>query len=392
MQDRISYKHIVIGFYFLFFIVFFTACIEPVESEFELMDDLITVEAIISSTKAGSFVIIKESARTKLQNYYNNVFINRAEVVFTNISTGETVNLIEKENIYLPPTGFVALVGDTWELNIKLEDGRQYKSLPEKLLEPVAILNMEVHYDPKLLYIIGADEYLPGHSIVVDFDDPADKKNYYYWNFRSFEPKTICLDCETSFFRDGGCKSFFPPGNSGNYPNFVYTYLCETDCWQIRYNENIKILDDEFVNGSTIKQLPIADILLYTNRDILVEVQQLSLSQSGYKYYKVLKDLVENNSGFNAPPPAALVGNIFNPNNEEEYVLGRFTAVSALTETVFIKRNTIQENAIESEIFINPESFPVTPVPPFGPGGEPVLYAPCVESRHSTGTRPKDWP
>ncbi|HAI38656.1 MAG TPA: DUF4249 domain-containing protein, partial [Maribacter sp.] len=97
-----------------------------------------------------------------------------------------------------------------------------------------------------------------------------------------------------------------------------------SDCWQIRYNNRVNILADEFINGSTF-ELPVANLLLYNKSKILIELQQYSISASAYKYFSVLKDIVDDSNGLNAPPPAALLGNIINPNDEEEVVLGRFT-------------------------------------------------------------------
>lgn len=172
-----------------------------------------------------------------------------------------------------------------------------------------------------------------------------------------------------------------PPG-SNRKP--YYTYNCDSDCWQIRFNENIKIFTDEFTDGIKINQLPVADVLLYSKKEILVEVQQFSLSASAYEYYKILKDLVDNNGSFNAPPPAALIGNMFNLNDSEEFVLGRFTAASTSTTSIFIDRSTIIEREVGEIIIPQLEGAPISPL-------ELVSTAPCIESRSRTTIRPEGW-
>lgn len=378
-------KKILLG---VFCFIFYLSCTEPVEPEFELKEGVITVDAIVATAEGGSFVTIKESVIELGRDQYINIFMRGAEVSFINTNTGELVNLIEYENIYIPPFDFVASVNDTWELDIKLQDGRHYKSLAETILEPVEISYLEANYAPKYAYNAALNDYVPGHSISVSFNDPAEKNNYYYWNFRSFEKRDFCKLCY-GFYRNGICEPFDLEPEITPNPEY-YTYDCESDCWGIRYNENIKIFEDEFTNGSSINSLPIADVLLYTKADILVEVQQFSLSKAAYSYYKVLKDLVDNNSGFNAPPPAALIGNMFNPDNSEEYVLGRFTAAATSIQTIFIERSGIAEPAISS-IEIIPEGSVVYPRPSLPPGG-PVLYAPCEEGRYVTSNRPENWP
>jgi hypothetical protein len=129
--------------------------------------------------------------------------------------------------------------------------------------------------------------------------------------------------------------------------------------------------------------LGIADIVLYTKRDLLIELQQFALSEEAYRYYKTLKDLVDNNSGFNAPLPAALVGNLFNPTNPDEIVLGRFSAASTTVRNIFIRRDFVEEKSLEPIIIGQPEGNE-TPLPH-------EYFAPCNDSRFRTSVQPQGW-
>lgn len=372
--------------------ILFVACIEPTKPEFDFLTGLVTVEAIISNEEGTSFVRIQESELSPAFNIetYLNTPVNNAQVTFINTNTLDVVNLTEgiDGEVYLPPANFKALIGDTWELDIKLPDGRHYKSLPETLKTPVQIDAIEAVYNPELEFVSETNRLLPGHSINVTFNDPSNEKNYYYWTFKSFEPKRVCLICTDSYYRNEVCDNFngfFPTPNQ--LEPFHITYLCEVECWRIRHTQNIEILDDEFVNGLTLNQIPVANILLYTRENILVELSQCSISQSAYRYYKTVKDIIKNNGGLNATPPAALVGNLYNVNEENEYVLGRFTATSTLRTDIFIDRTTIQEDPLEMQ-GNNPENENQgTP-----PGIPAVYVAPCVETFYSTAIKPDNWP
>ncbi len=373
-------------YYFKVLLVLFSfnlvSCIDPVEPEFEFQENLVFIEGFVATSTGASFVNLNESVLSG--SGYLNIFIDGAEVNFINTNTNEIIRLIEEEETYVPPANFIASVGDSWQLEVTLSDGRQYQSLPEIISQPVAISSLSATYNPNLLFKESSNEFVPGHSVSVTFDDPIDKENYYYWRFRSFEKLITCWLCNDGIFRNGACEDHDPPFGEGHY----HTYACETDCWKIRYNENIKLFTDRFSNGNTINELPIADVLLYSKRDILVEVQQYSLSLSGYNYYKKLKDVVENNSGFNAPPPAALIGNMFNPNDSEEFVLGRFTAASTVTSSIFIdQRTSISERQLEARPpVLMPEDFPEFL------GQEIVSRAPCIEGRFRTSVHPNGWP
>ena len=366
---------------FLYIVVLLLlGCVDPIAPEFEYKEGLIFIDAFAATSEGASFVNVSESVLNR--DRFSNVFIKGAEVSFINTNTGTRVMLVEQEDIYVPPSNFVASAGESWELEVNLADGRHYQSLSETVLEPVAINDINATYKPELLFREASEGFVPGHSVSVSLNDPSDRENYYYWRFRSFEELTLCKICENGILRNGICEE--NPQGSNRSP--FYTYFCDSECWQIRFNENVKIFADDFTNGTTINQLPIADVLLYTKADILIEVQQFSLSIAAYKYYKTLKDIIDNNGGFNAPPPAALIGNMFNPNDSEEFVLGRFTAASSSIASVFIDRSDISEALIEGSIIIQTETSP-----PVFPELSLVYTAPCVESRFRTGIRPEGW-
>lgn len=124
--------------------------------------------------------------------------------------------------------------------------------------------------------------------------------------------------------------------------------------------------------------------MLYNNENIVVEVQQFAISPAAYEYLKALKDLIDNNSGLNAPLPAVLVGNLFNPDDPDEFVLGRLTAASAAIEQLFIERIFITEEQLEARIIGLFEDERVMDPPT-------TTNTPCEESRFRTAVRPASW-
>nr|WP_318312708.1 hypothetical protein [Muricauda sp. DH64] len=46
------------------------------------------------------------------------------------------------------------------------------------------------------------ERFIPGHSISLDFNDPAEATNYYLWGFRSFERPTYCQICYNSIYKE----------------------------------------------------------------------------------------------------------------------------------------------------------------------------------------------
>lgn len=363
----------------LFFIA--QGCTDPVTPEFVLREGLIFVESIAATVPKSSFVTIRRSGFEF--GVYGVRFVSGATCNFENVITGEVVLLTETRNSYLPPEDFFVQTGEQWKLTIQLVDGKRIESAPEPVLQPVPISDISIQYDPELVFRENlGGEFIPGHQVSIDFQDPADTDNYYYWTYRSFENLEFCEKCEMAIWRDGECQPAELPGRGRRY----YDYACDIDCWRIRFPESIALFDDRFTDGKTISKLPVGDLLLYTKENMVVEVQQFSLTPSAYDYYKVLKDVVDNNSGLNAPPPAALVGNLSNPDDSEDFVFGRFTAAATSTASIFISRRLIEEQAIER---MDPVVFEPQINSPFPP---PVtVTAPCSENRNRTAVRPDKW-
>jgi hypothetical protein len=366
-----------------FGLLFSVSCIDPVPPEFQFIDELIIIEGFASSTPGASSVIINRTSSEF--GIYRNLFQEGAQVTFENIDSGEVVNLKEQIAVYVPPIDFVVTPGTTWQLNLVLSDGTRYKSFPEKVIAPVPISDISATFDKELLFREDSRKFVPGHSIAVSFDEPGEDKNYYLWRFRSFENIILCRVCDNGVFRNGECQRNPAPGPGIPARAAYYTYGCETACWTIRSNESIEILDDEFINGSLVNRFPTAKVPLYTNEDILVSLEQVSLSVDAHQYYKRLKDIVDNNGNFDTPPPAAVIGNLFNPNNGNEIVLGRFTAASNSNASIFIKRTDILEDEIDP-----PPQFSFETTPPI-PLLEIISSAPCIESRFRTGVEPEGW-
>lgn len=348
------------------------SCVDPVEPAFEFKDGLIFVNAFALSKKGTSTVKIQKSVIEN--NRFRLKTIHNATVHFENINTNESILLTQDdEGIYIPPHDFSVATDESWKLKILLPDGRRIESADETVTSAVPIQNISATYDDEVIYDEGYERFLPGHKIFIEWTDPADEDNFYLWQTRSFETLHVCTTCERSHLRDGECTDFpaAPP---------YLDYLCDTMCWQIRHGEGLQIFEDRFANGTTISDKEIAILPYYRPEDILIEVQQLALSPSSYQYFKVINDVTLESGGLNAPPPSALLGNLFNPDDTNEPILGQFTATMVATKSLFIDRSNISATPVTPDHNIRVETCFMCP-----------NFAPCEEGRFRTSIKPEGW-
>ncbi|MDG1433520.1 MAG: DUF4249 domain-containing protein [Saprospiraceae bacterium] len=361
---------------FLMLIPIYQGCVEQVDAEFDLQSDIIFVDGYVLTEPGTSSVTISKSTFQN-QTTYQVVNVLNASVQIENINTGEIIEFIEDvSGIYGCPSNFAASTGEEWKLYVELEDGRRIESNSQIVTSPVLIDSVHAVYSPEIEFNTQFDRLVPGHRLSIDWQDPANEENFQLWKYRTFEPLFVCKTCQRGVLRNGECE---PTGL--NWGPDYYSYVCIPDCWQINIGKELPIFNDRLEDGEMITEREIAILPMYQKPSILVEVQQFSLDESAYEYFKVVNSQVSQSGGLNAPPPAALLGNLFNPNDASDLILGNFTAAGISTKRLFIDRSQITEYAITSPDPIILENCPTCP----------TSY-PCMESFTRTGIKPNGWP
>lgn len=350
------------------------SCVDIVEAEYNYQDNILFVDAYALTETGTSTVSINRSFWDGRS--YSVRPVTNAKVRLENVDLETSVEFIESDSgEYLSPTDFRAVEGETWKLYIELEDGKKIESKAETVIAAIPIDDIRSEYSTEVIFDNSQDEFVPGHKVMIDWQDPAGQENYYLWKYKTYQPLYVCKTCIRGVLRNGACQAnttpFFPA---------YYDYLCEPVCWKLEYEEETIVFEDRLSDGATIQDFNLTILPFYRRPDILIEVQQLSLSKSTYDYFKVINDQVSVSGGLNAPPAAPLIGNLFNPDDPTDFILGQFTTAGVSSKSLFIDRSTIQE-------------FPITPDPVIRL--EPCLTCPksypCEESRNRTSIEPEGW-
>ena len=360
----------------LFLALIFQSCVEEVDAEFDLQSDIIFIDGYVLTESGTSSVTISKSTFVN-QSTYKVVNISDANVRIENINTGEIIEFLEDNSgVYGCPTNFAASTGEEWKLFVELEDGKKIESKIQTVTSTVSIDNVQAEYSPEIEFNAQYGRLIPGHRLSIDFQDPVGEENFYLWKYRTFEPLFVCRTCTKGILRNGECQ---PTGVNWGPP--YYSYTCLPDCWEKKIGSDLSIFHDRLVDGTVITDREIAILPYNRQPNILVEIQQFSLDESAYEYFKVINSQISESAGLNAPPPAALLGNLFNPNDPSDLILGHFTAAGISTKRLFIDRSQIIESPLTQDDNIILENCPTCPT-----------SAPCVESFSRTPVKPEGWP
>ena len=154
--------------------------------------------------------------------------------------------------------------------------------------------------------------------------------------------------------------------------------------------------------GRNVVQVP-----LLTRQPALLVLRQLSLTPDAYRYYDLFRQQTQNTGGLADTPPTALVGNVRNPANVREPVVGFFTASAVAINRTWLDKKDATSLPLgayddaggvvqsDDELFFAQNHRAPTPGPlgkPFVPGrpGRNVT-APCIPGDDRTPIKPDGW-
>jgi hypothetical protein len=195
--------------------------------------------------------------------------------------------------IYRPDNrAFGGKPGVAYSLYLKLPDGREYRSEPQTLPNPVPIDNLSATF-------VDGPQF--GFQTFLDVKDPANTENYYRWAARGYHQR-----------------------RSKGVPVGFGTAVCCDRCWTLKEETAVNVFSDALVNGSLIKARPVFFSPFYVLGKHLIEVQQYTLTRQAYQYWNRYRDQQQRTGSIFDPLPAPLLGNVVNINDPQDVALGFF--------------------------------------------------------------------
>jgi len=335
----------------LFFIcnLFLFACIDLYKVEIQTNKSYLIVEGTISNLperQAISIFRTKTDAVFKSSEFTSTIVaqrggsepVTKAKVaVIENAQT--RYQLTETEpGFYAMPDLFLGKVGNTYQLSIETAAGQKYLSSVETIVPVPSIDRIYEKFNAKGIFDRSTSAgQIATNDFYVDFQDPADQRNFYRWSSVTYEIQRICATCrggryyvETS---GAGCRQ-----DSDLSVNNFFDYECRTLCWDVFQSSTLDIFSDVFTNGKLQKDKLVAQIPLYQANPALVVIRQMSLSANAYRYYKLVQDQSVNTGSLADTPPAPIRGNVANAADETELVLGYFSASEIAENRYWLER------------------------------------------------------
>lgn len=332
------------------FIFSMLGCIDPVSFKFEGQQEHLVVEAKFTNVESLNYIKLSES-----QSYNSpyNKFVEDANVYIAS-EEGEYYSFYYTESgLYYPETGAQGIAGHTYTLHVN-----GYESQPVTMRPVVSVDSIYFAYDEQNQGAEGEKEsrLQPGYQLFVDYQDPVDEDNFYRWSYKlDYE-----VDTQPEKHLLLGCI---------NCPLPDPLPCCE-QCWVKEWRDDFIVTNDRLTNGQKVLRQSILFLPFerYRNVRMKLQIYQHSITEEAYLFFSAIELQENSEGGIFDPPPSALKGNMFNPEDSDEQVIGIF---DASTVSMY-------------EVVIDSANIPY-------PMQEFVFWDDCQELENSTTIMPEGW-
>ena len=352
---------------FIIVLLIFNSCIQGLEV-FTGKEVSLIVDGTLTDLEGPHRIKLNVTREyNKTANYEK---VNSASVIIED-DLGNVEKLTPYKNgEYYTSSEFKGEAGRTYILKITLFDGEYYESRPEKMVRSAQINNGNFEF--KTVENISDNGVISEEKILafnVDFKDEVGVRNYYRWRYRETFEITAPLT-------NAGIRSTNRcPIKKGR----------AKDCWVTGFDlEFLKLENDDYFDGKLIKDYFVYSVGIDDKFEIGYDalLQCYSLTKEAYTYWHELEQQLNNNGTIFETSNYQIKGNLFNPDNEEEIVLGYFGVSSVSEKHVFVNNEDVNVTYIERNC------EPASPE-----GCIPAACISCLEySPRASKIKPEFWP
>lgn len=328
------------------------SCITPIEFKVPGSVPLLVVDGMITNDP-GPYTVKLFKSFVIDDRYENPVSEFGAEVVLHD-SDGNQESFSEVDRGIYRTNGLMrGQIGKSYYITIKTIDGSKYESEPEIILPPGSLEDLTYQYRSDIEVTNGQEVPLRGFDIFIDGKAEGDARLLRWkltgtYKILTFpELKTKITDRGT--FPDPlPCSGYRVTENVGqNGVEKVGPCVCCT-CWLNTFSEIPILSDDRYTAGQDFEDIQVGfvplDRRLFYDK-YYAEVQQLSLNQNTYEFWRAVRDQKNGATSLFQPPNALARGNIKASTPGEE-VLGIFSACGVSRKSVFLYSSFAPEKVL----------------------------------------------
>jgi hypothetical protein len=321
------FKNILILF---FLIIIFHSCVDDYFPDVDKYENLLVVDGFL--TNGNESVKVKLSSSSAVNNP-EFLPISNADVYLTDENEIITILQENETGIYKAiDTTFKGQIGNSYQLHIKLSNGKTYVSEISSLPSPIPITSVNGEREKA-----SKDNLYPGIRFYVENQNYSTDTLYYYWKlFQTYQYRStfdIDYTWEGELIPNPDATALRTCWLSSKVDRL---FVSSTKLQQASQNYKFPL---NFVSTST-KELSIRYSLL---------VKQLRISKDAFNYYHSIEEQNQQQGDLWSKQPLQIIGNIKNTKDENEAVLGYFMLAGESEKRIFMDRPNIPFYYVECE-------------------------------------------
>jgi len=319
-----------------------STCVDPEVINQPGTVNVVVVDALLTDQNEPQKVLLNRSRADPGTGRFGTVPLTKATIELL-IDASRVVAFREAEpGTYLLPDGIRAQPDHRYQLSVTLADGTRYVSSVETV-QPVPVIGrVTQRFEPKSIAATNPSRLLPANEFFIDTQDPADQINFYRWDWTLWERQPFCHSCYQGKYVIYDQQNRLVNGCISDFTGPEYQdYRCQTDCWEIIQGTTLNLLADNLINGRPILGRRVARVPYLDYSSGLVEVRQSSLSQGAYQHFSQIENQTQRSGGLADAPPVTPIGNVTNPANPREAVVGYFTVSAVSRVRYWLNRTAV---------------------------------------------------
>ena len=304
----------------LLFSFLITSCIEPIEIETENFEDLLVIEALLTTENkkhqirlSRSFAFedstaVKESgASVSIQDNMNQTFI------FEEASPG----------VYESIESFAPGLNNQYQLRVTTSSNRSYTS---NFIRPTPPFVLDNLYAERIIN----DNDAFGLGIFVDSENSPNQNVFLKYEF----DETFKLIAP--FWAE---VTAIPSTNESGFEVIPKEDINDRICYRTESLKDILLTNTENQSVNTVKRFQVKFINVRDPRlrtRYSINVKQINLSRDTYRFFELLSKLSDPDNIFSQLQPGFVEGNLVSETNPDEKVIGYFSIASVSEKRIFI--------------------------------------------------------
>ncbi len=305
-------------------LLFQIGCTEPYEIETINYEKVLVVESTITNEMKPQ--VVKLSRTSTLEN--PQILIENNATVTVSGNSGETYSFSQdsETGFYISNQAFSAQPNVTYTLEIKTQDGKNYKS--STVILPPTVEMDEVYAER----IEDLSDDKDGVQVLVNTEDATGNAKYFRYEYE--ETYKITAPYPSPYTAE-----------IINFDDEFYTFDIiltprepEIICYSTETSTGINQTTTTEFNENRVFRFPVKylsknDAKLQTRYSILVN--QYVQSVEAYTFYKIVKELGSVESLLSQGQPGYVAGNMVSETDPDEKVLGFFEASSMTSKRIY---------------------------------------------------------